>query len=274
LSFTLNAVAADGRCYNRMDTSGHWSDEPDVGDWWGRALWGLGVAAATAHSPGARESALTGFRTAAQQRSPNVRSMAFAALGAAEVLVDRPTHGLAIALLADAAAVIGGPRPDAEWPWPEHRLYYANALLPEVLIAAGNAFADKEILAGGLRLLDWLLTAETRGGHLSPVPVGGWQLGEPRPAFDQQPIEVAAIADACARAFAVTGDELWADGCRLAGDWFLGDNDTGIQLHDPRTGGGFDGLHRFGRNENQGAESTLALISTLQHHRQFAKEIR
>ena len=274
LAFVVHAQDADGRFHNRLGYDRRWHDGPGLGDWWGRALWALGTAVARGPAPWVRPTALACFEASAAHRPPSARSMAFAALGAAEVLAGRPTHELAIALLADAAAAIGGPRPDAEWPWPEHRLYYANALLPEVLIAAGNAFADKEVLAGGLRLLDWLLTAETRGGHLSPVPVGGWQLGEPRPAFDQQPIEVAAIADACARAFAVTGDELWADGCRLAGDWFLGDNDAGIPLHDPHTGGGYDGLHRFGRNENQGAESTLALISTLRHHRQFAKEIR
>jgi hypothetical protein len=33
------------------------------------------------------------------------------------------------------------------------------------------------------------------------------------------------------------------------------------------SGGGCDGLERYGRNENQGAESTLALVSTLQHAR-------
>jgi hypothetical protein len=36
-------------------------------------------------------------------------------------------------------------------------------------------------------------------------------------------------------------------------------------MFDPRTGGGFDGLERFGANQNQGAESTLAMLSTAQH---------
>ena len=47
--------------------------------------------------------------------------------------------------------------------------------------------------------------------------------------------------------------------------WFLGDNDAGTPLYDPVTGGGYDGLHVDGRNANQGAESTLAMIATLQH---------
>ena len=39
---------------------------------------------------------------------------------------------------------------------------------------------------------------------------------------------------------------------------------------DPVSGGGFDGLEPTGRNENQGAESTLALLATLQQARSMA----
>ena len=41
-------------------------------------------------------------------------------------------------------------------------------------------------------------------------------------------------------------------------------------MWDPETGGGFDGLHADGVNLNQGAESTLAVLSTLQHARRFS----
>ena len=92
-------------------------------------------------------------------------------------------------------------------------------------------------------MLGWLLDLETRDGHLSVTPVGGWALGERRPGFDQQPIEVAALADACARAFRLTGDARWAQGVERAVGWFLGDNDAGTPLYDPSTGGGYDGLH-------------------------------
>ena len=45
--------------------------------------------------------------------------------------------------------------------------------------------------------------------------------------------------------------------------------ETAERLYDPVTGGGFDGLHIDGRNANQGAESTLAMIATLQHAHQL-----
>ncbi|MEY9935526.1 hypothetical protein ABH926_010208 [Catenulispora sp. GP43] len=64
-----------------------------------------------------------------------------------------------------------------------------------------------------------------------------------------------------------TGDARWEVGVASAVGRFLGANDSGSPLADERTGGCCDGLERGGRNENQGAESTLALISTLQHGR-------
>ncbi len=190
--------------------------------------------------------------------------MAFAALGAAEILGKWPDHAGALTLLDGAAAIIGEPPANAEWPWPQPRLRYANAAIAEAVIVAGEKLGRDQMLRNGLRMLGWLLTVETLNGHFSVVPTGGWTLGEGRPAFDQQPIEVAALADACQRAATVTGDSSWLAGVQMAVAWFLGDNDTKIPLLDDRTGGGCDGLGRTSRSRNQGAESTLAMISVMQ----------
>ena len=97
----------------------------------------------------------------------------------------------------------------------------------------------------------WRSATGARGGGLAAAPLarrgrvarrplqlhaaGGWAPGEPRPGFDQQPLEAGSMADACARAFEVTGDERWAElGRSLAAAWFLGENDTGVALLDPR----------------------------------------
>jgi hypothetical protein len=263
--FIARAQAPDGRCHNRLDRHGRWEDSPDTGDWWGRALWGLGTAAARCSEQRTRESALARFDLSAVQRSPYLHSMAFATLGAAEVLGAHPGHRPALELLA--AFVPLARRPDfcSDWPWPQPRLTYANAAIAEALIAAGSGLANDDVLADGLGLLGWLLDLETFEGHLSVTPAGGWAPGEPRPAFDQQPIEVAALADACLRAFELTGDDRWADGLDRAIDWFLGDNDSRLALYDTSSGGGCDALTPRGRNTNQGAESTLAMVATLQH---------
>ena len=46
-------------------------------------------------------------------------------------------------------------------------------------------------------------------------------------------------------------------------EWFLGENDLGLPLYDPRTGGCRDGLHPDRVNQNQGSESTLAFLMAL-----------
>ena len=270
LAFLTHAQGPDGSFRNRLSFERRWLDEPSLGDWWGRALWGLGTAAARSPLRWIREEALGAFLHGARQRSPWPRAMAFAGLGAAEVLRADPGADAARALLGDAATVIGAPGSDPEWVWPERELTYANPALAEVAIAAGDLLGDEPLLADGLRMLDWLCDMQDHHGRLSTVPVGGWRPGVPRHRHDQQPIEAAATADACATAAAVTGDERWDAPLFQAITWFLGDNDTGSPMHDPTTGGGYDGLTANGPNVNQGAESTLALVATLQHARALA----
>ena len=270
LAFLAHAQAPDGRFSNRMGYDGRFDDDPGTGDWWGRALWGLGIAASAHPAPWVRAEALASFELSCDLRSHHPRATAYAALGAAAVVRSLPDHAGARRLLVDATASLGRPVDDPAWPWPSPRLTYGNATVAEAVIAAGSALADPGIVQDGLVLLDWLLGTETIGGHLSLTPVAGWAAGEPRPAFDQQPIEAAALADACARAAEVTGDDRWLQGVRLAVEWFTGANDAGVAMFDPLTGGGYDGLEAGGRNANQGAESTLAFVSTMQHARRLA----
>jgi hypothetical protein len=272
LAFVLDALDPSGACHNRMAVDGQWRDEAAAGDWWGRALWGLGVAATSAQTPGMRARALGGFRIAAQARSPHLRSMAFAALGAAELLTRWPDEIAARRLLTDTLAMIGGGTDDGSgWPWPEERLSYSNASVAEALIVAGDALADGPAVSRGLSLLEFLLRTQTRDGHLSVTPVGGRGRDDAGPGYDQQPIEVSALADACGSAFRITGEPSWLAGIALAWDWFLGANDSATPMFDPRTGGGYDGLERHGRNLNQGAESTLAMLATAQQARRISE---
>jgi hypothetical protein len=84
------------------------------------------------------------------------------------------------------------------------------------------------------------------------------------PPFADSDAAATRLADACARAARITGDITWKTGVERAAGWFMGANDLGLTLYDPGTGGGFDGLRADGINVNQGAESTLAALSTMQ----------
>lgn len=263
--FLADSQGATGRTRNRRESGGRWRGRRGVEDCWGRSLWAFGSAARRAPERWMRQGGMSYFGHGAACRSPHRRAMAFAALGAADVVAAVPHHAAARRLLVDAVVAIGPPSADATWPWPEERLRYANAALPEALIAAGDALRRTDVIDDGLRLLAWLLDRETLDDHLSPTPVGGRGPDDAAPAFDQQPIEVAAMADACARAASVTGDPIWMRGVDMAARWFEGDNDANALMWDPVTGGGFDGLEATGVNRNQGAESTLALVSTMQY---------
>lgn len=195
-----------------MDSQGRWEDEPSLEDSWGRCIWGLGTAAAHSDVGLVRRLAVIQFERAAKVRSPWPRAMAFAALGAAELLSVDPGHRAARELLTDYAKTVAKPSGDATWPWPEPRLTYANAVLPEAMIAAGVALDDSTLRDQGLDLLGWLVGYETREGHLSPAPAKGRGPDDLRPAFDQQPIEVSSVADACVRAAAVDTGSIWPEG--------------------------------------------------------------
>lgn len=264
LRFVRAAQRPDGRLHNRRHPDGAWLDEPSTDDHWGRAVWALGVAARALPAGPMARGAHRGATLALSARSPHVRATAYAALGAAELLRVDPRHGPARRLLGDARATLPRATGDARWPWPEARLTYANAVLPEALVATGAALGDDALLADGLRLLDWLVVEQTVDGRLSVVPAGGRGPGDARPGFDQQPVEVTALAEAAATALRVTGDVRWVGVLERCVAWFEGVNDVGVPVRDAATGAGYDGLERDGVNQNRGAESTLAWLACAQ----------
>ena len=272
LHFLAQAQAVGGKFRNHLGYDRQWRGQPGTEDGWGCALWALGTAAARGPTAGIREESFMRFSRGTRVSSPSAHAMAFAALGAAEIVDSRPGHSAALALLYRARVAIGDPAADAGWPWPAPRLSYASGAIAEAVIVSGHYLGDDRLLRKGLRMLEWLLAAETRDGHLSVVSRQGWSRGEaaPLPASDQRPAEVAALADACVRAATVTADDTWLDGVRMCLAWFLGDNDAKVPLIDERTGGCSDGLTGAGRSRNQGAESTLAMIAVLQHGRCMA----
>lgn len=258
--FVVSARRPSG-WHNRMAPGGVFVDRPRWGDAAGRALWGLGCLARAepgALPPAAHDVFAGPLPFPAEQWHP----AAFAVLGLVEAVASEWVSAslmASVARLADSLPV-GGRGP---WRWPEPRLRYANARLPEALIAAGATIEDPRMVSAGLSLLEWLVEVESGERGFSFTPVGGRGPDERGPAFDQQPIEAFAMVDACLRAYRATGEDDWLTLAGRAGRWFLGDNDVGVSLYDPATGAGFDGLEAAGVNRNRGAESTLSVLGSL-----------
>jgi len=270
LEFVLKAITSKGFCHNRMDDNGNWTDEASTADCWGRAIWALGVAAVHAPNRSLRSQSLSGFRTLTKTSTRDLMSLTFATLGAGEVLRASAKEGGARRILLAAQSRLLPPDETAQWFWPEPRLRYSNGSIVQAVLLAGLALKDPATINKGIRMLDFLIEVETSQDHFSVTPVGGRGPQDVKCEFDQQPIELAAIASACAQAWAITEDPKWLVEIERAWNWFEGSNDVGSLMFVPETGGGYDGLHLRGPNLNQGAESTISMLTTAQHAFQLA----
>lgn len=252
------------RFRNFMAFDRSWCEEKGSEDSGGRAIWSLGVTARDAQSEKHRRWALSLFdQTAGAHRSiGSPRARAFLILGAGAVLDAVPAHGLARDMIETLSANLLPLRASrSEWTWFEDVLAYDNARLPQALLVAGHHLGDQRLIDRGLETLDWLTTRQTAPeGHFRAVGTEsfGRPFGHPLP-FDQQPLEAQASVEAAAAAYAVTQDARWLSVAENAYRWFLGQNDHHLPLATPLDGGCYDGLMPHGVNENQGAESILAL---------------
>jgi len=264
LDFVCDAQRSDGRFHNRRSwPAGAWLDDVGPDDTTGRSVRAVAAASLLASTPAARNRARAAYDRAASFASPWPRSNASLVLGAVDLLRRDSADPEARRQLESSVRRLGAAVP-GEWPWPEPRLSYENALLPHARIAAAATLEDDRMLDEGLRLLEWLVDVQTIGTHFSFVPAAGRSPGEMPPVFDQQPIEAAAMALACACAHEVTGSERWALCCERAAEWFLGRNDSSVVVFDRLSGGCHDGLGPSGSNDNEGAESTISMIAAFQ----------
>lgn len=153
-----------------------------------------------------------------------------------------------------------------EWKWFEEYLTYDNARLAQALLTAGKYSNNASYIKAGLESLNWLYDAlyEKEKNCLSIVGNNGWySKGGTKAKYDQQPIEIPAMIDACYVAYSITGDNIWLDRLGIAFSWFLGNNDRQEPLCDLVTGACFDGLNSAMINQNQGAESTISWLHSL-----------
>jgi len=268
LSFIDHAfIPEKGRFHNFLSWDRRWLDEEGSEDCQGRALWGLGAAAARGEEPGLVAVATRLFVAAlpAARRLQSPRAVALSVIGIHEYLrrfsgdveARRVREELALWLL-ERFRRYGSD----DWPWPEETLSYANARLPQALFLSGQWMQRQDMVDEALRALRFLMSVQkSPEGHFEPVGSnGGYTRGGVKARFDQQPVEAEATLEACVEAWHVTGDAKWLDEARICYEWFLGRNDLGVSLYDHASGGCRDGLHPDRANQNEGAESTLAWL--------------
>ena len=242
-----------------------WLEEEGSEDSTGRAFWSVAATAAHAHDPTLRRWAEALLQEVAPHLSGigSPRAVAFVLLGLTELSRAGSRGGAVRELMVDRFARLRDSlleRMRAGRPWFEDVLAYDNARLPEAMIRAGLVLDDPIAVQAALQALTWLCrrTTSEEGCFL---PVSTRDLGQPlasRTLFDQQPVEAAAVIDACEAAFSATSDTKWIVECERAFAWYFGANSLGLSLACP-DGECYDGLTWKGPNENRGAESILSL---------------
>jgi hypothetical protein len=270
VSYAFNAETE--RFRNFMDYQRQWLEARGSDDSHGRTLWALGTLLGSCNTPTLHSMAGRLFEQALpailDMTSP--RAWAFALIGIDEYLRrfdgDCRANQVREELAGRLLHLYQNHRSN-DWRWYEGMLTYCNAALPHALLICGQRIPNSAMIDAGLESLSWLgdlQRADVDGGHFVPIGSNGfYQRGGERARFDQQPVEAQAMVSACLEAHRITGDRRWYKEARRAFEWFLGRNDLNLPIYDPTTGGCRDGLHPDRRNENQGAESSLAYLQAV-----------
>ncbi len=265
-SFVSHAWNPDaGRFRNFMGFDRQWLEDSGSNDSNGRAIWALGIASAQAPLPGVQDWARALFGEAIDYLAgiDSPRAKAFKILGSIAVQNSLPDHDVLRSYITEWCDMLIRLHSNVsrdDWNWFEPELAYDNARLPEALIRAGALLKRDDYLEVGLQTLQWLDAIQTSPtGNFSAIGSDSFSraFAQPLP-HDQQPVEAAAMVDACDAAFVATGDEVWRERAIKSYRWFLGQNDSHLAVGDVNTGGCFDALTPTGVNLNQGAESLLA----------------
>ena len=278
LAFVCHAFEREtGRFRNFMSYARQWLEPSGSEDSHGRAVWALGALVGRSRDPGRQSLAGELFHAAcpAVNGFSSPRAWAYALFGIDEYLRAFQGDSAAEGQRAELAGRLYGlfertSRPD--WPWFEESVTYCNARLSQALMISGDRMRRPDMVDAGTRSLEWLVSVQTSPDkQFAAIGCSGFYVrGAPPAAFDQQPVEAAAMVSACLDAYRVHGDRQWLTRARWAFNWFLGENHLQHWLFDPSTGGCRDGLHADRANQNQGAEATVSFLLALHELRTVA----
>lgn len=283
LSFLDFALKEGGKkARNYLAFSRDWEDQGEDEDPHGRLLWAIGNLISESPSDSLAAYGNRLFRKAIEPVSDftSPRSMAFSILGIRNYLKkfsgDRNRKLIGEDLAGNLLSQLKT-NSSSKWIWPEDSVTYENARLPQALIAWGELTSNEEMRDWGLKSLRWLIELQVNSeeDYMSLIGNDGWLVrGGEKADFDQQPVEIAALIDASLEAYNATDEPYYLDTIYMAFNWFLGKNDLGIPLYDFRTGGCKDGLHPSRVNKNEGAESLVSWLISLQRMYTLMGEFR
>jgi len=264
---------ATGKFRNFMSYDRQWLEEEGSEDSAGRTMWALGYTVSSTISDNFYHHSNHLF----EQGLENIdyichpRALSYLLLGLvnyAKANEKENVYNLIKKKARQLSAYFDANR-ENEWIWFDNLITYGNCRIPEALMASGLYLNDKKMKERGLGLLDWLIEKQFENDMFCPIGNNGWMTTESKACFDQQPLEVHGMIDACLQAEEYTNNRKYADFALKAFTWFTGNNVAASIIYDSITGGSCDGLHCDGVNMNQGAESTLSWLLSLSRIKKY-----
>lgn len=271
LTFIKKCQVPDGSFINYIDFTDKLpstqNNNEDLEDAQQRTMWALSeIIANTILAEDIRLLAKRMFLLHLQKQTPltHLRSQAFAIKSLALVLhalPDKKEQFLTmITHYADALMRALTTATANDWHWFENKLNYANALLSESLLIAGEVLQKDPYTKSGLSSLTFLIS-KTFSDTYIPIGHSHWyENKQKRSQYDQQPEDPAAMILALAKAYTLTTDQHYKKLAGICFSWFLGNNTLKKPLYDKKSGGCYDGLHPDRVNLNQGAESLVSYL--------------
>ncbi len=243
----------------RLETN-PWQSEEDAN---GRALWALGALRGTISIPldfKNRAASIWDKWQKAGKVFNHPRAIAFYIKGLAY-----GNEAEKIAVEAEKLVKYYDENSKGNWKWFLQELTYANGVLPEALFIAYKITGNGKYLAVASATLKFLINHTFRDGLYIPIGQTGWfPRNSERSYFDEQPEDPYSMISLLLAAFKVTGNKKLRRMAKRAMLWFYGNNLLGQSLYDAKSGGCHDGLAAKGLNPNEGAESTISYLLSLQ----------
>jgi len=268
LSFIHYMQTDDGRFRNFLHYNRSYLDEVGSEDAFGRTIWALGYLIRYAPNNSYKEFGLELFNRSFSQftQLKNLRPIADTMVGICHYLKANPTdEGMQQVLVQLTKKITDAyeQHHSKNWNWFENEMVYDNGILPLALLHSYEITGNLEVKNIALQTIKFLESRTLSKGYFTPVGNNGWHTKHGEMAlFDQQAIEVMAMAFMYQQAFQVTKNPQYIKHLNICFSWFLGNNELHVPLYDHETHGCCDGLQCEGINRNQGAESTLAYLAS------------
>lgn len=270
MSFLHYMQNEGGNFRNFLGYNREYLDKIGSEDAFGRTIWALGYLANQAPVQAYARFGMELFHKASPhfRQLEHLRGMADTVIGLSYYLKTYPSDKNMLDTLNHLTGVLTtlfNKEQRKHWDWFEDCMTYDNAILPLALFHSAEITGDGEVLNIAFKSMKFLEKMTMGEKYFNPIGNKGWCQREGETAcYDQQAIDVMAMALLYGQVYHMTKDAVYQEKLFTVYSWFLGQNSLAVPLYDAGTGGCCDGLNPRGINLNQGAESSLAyLISHL-----------